>query len=137
MKPPFKWLFFACGGIGLLLNLVFIVASFARDAPIETSATDCASRAPISLLGHVPITSPASPNGGVFLFCVGSVSRGCHSAATHTSPALLCVNCHRMLGGIEVACDRRDSRGVFLPRLSPSPMAGFFTPRGLGSVAPG
>jgi len=38
MKPPFKWLFFACGGIGLLLNLVFIVASFARDAPaIETA----------------------------------------------------------------------------------------------------
>ena len=42
MKPLFKWLFFACGGIGLLLNLVFIVASFARNAPIETSAIETA-----------------------------------------------------------------------------------------------
>jgi hypothetical protein len=38
-----------------------------------------------------------------------------------------CEMPHRVVGGIEVACDRRDSRGVFLPRLSPSPMAGFFT----------
>ena len=30
----------------------------------------------------------------------------------------LCVNCHRMPGGIEVACDRCDSRGVFLPDLA-------------------
>ena len=37
---------------------------------------------------------------------------------------------HRMLGGIEVACDRRGSRGVFfLSELSPSPMAGFFMGR--------
>jgi hypothetical protein len=39
----------------------------------------------------------------------------------------LCVNCHIMLGLIDVACDRCDSRGVFLPRLGPSEMAGFFT----------
>jgi hypothetical protein len=42
MKPLFKLLFFASGWIGLLLNLVFVVASFARDAPIETSAIETA-----------------------------------------------------------------------------------------------
>jgi hypothetical protein len=42
MKHLFKWLFFACGSIGLLLNLVFIVVSFARDVPIETSAIEAA-----------------------------------------------------------------------------------------------
>jgi hypothetical protein len=36
------------------------------------------------------------------------------------------VNCHRTLGHIDLACDRRDSRH-FLPRLGPSQMAGFFT----------
>jgi hypothetical protein len=42
MKSLFKWLFFACGWIGLLLNLVFIVVSSARDVPIETSAIETA-----------------------------------------------------------------------------------------------
>jgi hypothetical protein len=42
MKPLFKSLFFACGSIGLLLNLVFVVVSFARDMPIETSAIETA-----------------------------------------------------------------------------------------------
>ena len=42
MKPLFKFLFFACGLIGLLLNLVFVVVSFARDVPIETSAIETA-----------------------------------------------------------------------------------------------
>ena len=42
MKLLFKSLFFACGWIGLLLNLVFIAVSFARDVPIETSAIDTA-----------------------------------------------------------------------------------------------
>jgi hypothetical protein len=42
MKYLFKCLFFACGWIGLLLNLVFIVVSFARDVPIETSAIETA-----------------------------------------------------------------------------------------------
>lgn len=40
MKSLFKWLFFACGWIGLLLNLFFVVVSFTRDVPIETSATE-------------------------------------------------------------------------------------------------
>jgi hypothetical protein len=39
MKALFKWIF-ACGWIGLLLNLVFIVLSFVRDVPIETSAIE-------------------------------------------------------------------------------------------------
>ena len=38
MRRLFKVLFFACGSIGLLLNLVFIVAPFARDMAILTSA---------------------------------------------------------------------------------------------------
>ncbi|MGY8667646.1 hypothetical protein Q3C01_35550 [Bradyrhizobium sp. UFLA05-109] len=42
MKPLFKLLFFACGWIGLMLNLVFVVVSFLRDAPIETSAIETA-----------------------------------------------------------------------------------------------
>jgi hypothetical protein len=40
LRPLFKWLFFACGSIGLLLSLVFIVVSFARDVPIDTSAIE-------------------------------------------------------------------------------------------------
>ena len=42
MRPLFKLLFFACGGIGLLLNLVFIAASFAHGAPIEAPAIETA-----------------------------------------------------------------------------------------------
>jgi len=42
MKRLFKLLFFACGLIGLLLNLVFVVVSFTRDVPIETSAIETA-----------------------------------------------------------------------------------------------
>jgi len=42
MKSLFKWLFFACGWIGLLLNLFFVVVSYTRDVPIETSATETA-----------------------------------------------------------------------------------------------
>ncbi|MGV7219455.1 hypothetical protein [Bradyrhizobium sp. UFLA05-112] len=42
MKPLFKLLFFACGWIGLVLNLVFVVVSFSHDAPIETSAIETA-----------------------------------------------------------------------------------------------
>jgi hypothetical protein len=42
MKSLFKWLFFVCGWIGLLLNLFFVVVSFTRDVPIETSATETA-----------------------------------------------------------------------------------------------
>lgn len=42
MKRLFKVLFFACGWIGLLLNLIFLVVSFARDVAIETSAIETA-----------------------------------------------------------------------------------------------
>ena len=42
MKSLFKLLFFACGGIGLLLNLVFVVVSFTRDVPVETSSLETA-----------------------------------------------------------------------------------------------
>jgi hypothetical protein len=42
MKSLFKWLSFSCGWIGLLLNLVFVVVSFTRNAPIETSAFETA-----------------------------------------------------------------------------------------------
>jgi len=42
MKSLFKWLFFACGWIGLLLNLFFVVVSYTRDVPIETSTTETA-----------------------------------------------------------------------------------------------
>ncbi len=37
MTRIFKSLFFVCGLTGLLLNLVFIIVTFTRDAPIETS----------------------------------------------------------------------------------------------------
>ncbi|MGY8685614.1 hypothetical protein Q2941_49070 [Bradyrhizobium sp. UFLA05-153] len=39
-KSLFKRLFFACGWIGLLPNLVFLVVSFSRDVPVETSAIE-------------------------------------------------------------------------------------------------
>ena len=42
MKRLFRVAFFACGWTGLLLNLVFIVVSSARDVPIETSAIETA-----------------------------------------------------------------------------------------------
>ena len=42
MKRLFKVLFFACGSIGLLLNLSFVVVSFTRDVAIETSAVETA-----------------------------------------------------------------------------------------------
>ena len=38
----FKLMFFVCGGLGLLLNLVFVVVSLTRDTPIETSALETA-----------------------------------------------------------------------------------------------
>jgi hypothetical protein len=41
-KSLFKLLFFACGGTGLLLNLVFVVVSFTRDVPVETSSLETA-----------------------------------------------------------------------------------------------
>jgi flagellar motor component MotA len=37
MKRLFKVLFFACGWIGLLLNLIFVLVSFAREEAVETS----------------------------------------------------------------------------------------------------
>ena len=37
MKRLFKVLFFACGWIGLLLNLIFVLVSFAREQVVETS----------------------------------------------------------------------------------------------------
>lgn len=42
MKRAFKMLFFACGSIGLVLNLIFVAVSYTRDAPIETSAIEAA-----------------------------------------------------------------------------------------------
>ena len=42
MKFLFKLLFFACGGIGLALNLVFVLMTFMRDPSIETSAIETA-----------------------------------------------------------------------------------------------
>jgi hypothetical protein len=35
-------LFFACGAVGLALNLIFVIVSYARDVPIETSAIEAA-----------------------------------------------------------------------------------------------
>jgi hypothetical protein len=42
MKRLFKMLFFACGSIGLALNLIFVVVSYTRDATIETAAIEAA-----------------------------------------------------------------------------------------------
>jgi hypothetical protein len=42
MKRLFKLLFFTCGLIGLVLNLIFVVVSYTRDVPIETSALETA-----------------------------------------------------------------------------------------------
>jgi hypothetical protein len=42
MKRLFKLLFFACGCLGLALNLIFIVASFGRDEVIQGSAIETA-----------------------------------------------------------------------------------------------
>ena len=40
MKRLFRMLFFACGAVGLALNLIFVIVSYTRDAPIETSAIE-------------------------------------------------------------------------------------------------
>jgi hypothetical protein len=37
MKRFFMMAFFACGGIGLLLNLVFILVSFSREAEVGSA----------------------------------------------------------------------------------------------------
>jgi len=37
MKRLFKLAFFACGGIGLLLNLAFILVSFSREAEVGSA----------------------------------------------------------------------------------------------------
>ena len=37
MKRLFKVLFFACGWIGLVLNLIFVLVSLGRDAQVENS----------------------------------------------------------------------------------------------------
>jgi hypothetical protein len=42
MKRLFKLLFFACGCLGLVLNLTFVAVSLARDEVIETSAIETA-----------------------------------------------------------------------------------------------
>lgn len=42
MKRLFKTLFFACGSIGLVLNLIFIVVSYTHDASIAVSAVEAA-----------------------------------------------------------------------------------------------
>jgi hypothetical protein len=42
MKRLFRALFFACGAIGLILNLMFIVMSYTRASTIETSAIEVA-----------------------------------------------------------------------------------------------
>lgn len=42
MRKLFKGLFFVCGTIGLLTNLIFVVASLTRDLAIETSTIETA-----------------------------------------------------------------------------------------------
>jgi hypothetical protein len=44
MKRLFKFAFFACGWIGLLLNLAFILVSFSREAEVG-SAVEAAMEA--------------------------------------------------------------------------------------------
>ena len=42
MRRLFKFLFFACGSIGLFLNLIFVVMSFTRGVLVETSSLETA-----------------------------------------------------------------------------------------------
>jgi hypothetical protein len=42
MKRLFRTLFFACGSIGLILNLIFIVVYYTRASTIETSTIEAA-----------------------------------------------------------------------------------------------
>jgi hypothetical protein len=42
MRRLFKVLFFVCGTIGLLLNLIFVVVALTRDLAVETSTIETA-----------------------------------------------------------------------------------------------